>query len=123
MVTRSESIWIKLKTVRQHWGGKRMNVQRCPPALTELGSREMVEQIVSFHPFFEQVAPLAAVCSTTWNVLRLPLQDHAHNVRQHEEHRIAIWLNEWEMQQPALAIDYWWEVGAIGVRHVNDGRP
>ena len=93
-----------------------------PPALTALGSREVVEQIVSFHRFFEQAAPLAAVCSTTWNVLRLPLQDHAHNVRLYEEHRIASWLVEEEKQQLALAIDYWWEVGAIGVWHVNDGR-
>ena len=93
-----------------------------PSALAALSVLEVVEQIVSFHRFFEQAAPLAAVCTSTRNVLRIPLQEHSHNVRLYEEHQTAVWLDEVEQSQLAVAIDYWWGSGAIGVWHVNDGR-
>ena len=95
-----------------------------PPALVALGSPEVVEQIIAFLDFFEQAAPLAASCSVTWHVLRFPLQDHAHNVRQYQEHRNMIWLREVEIQQLALDLDpdYWLVADAVGVWHVNDGQ-
>ena len=95
-----------------------------PPALVALGSPEVVEQIIAFLDFFEQAAPLAASCSVTWHVLRFPLQDHAHNVRQYQEHQNMIWLREVEMQQLALDLDrdYWLVADAVGVWHVNDGQ-
>ena len=92
-----------------------------PSALAALSLLEVVEQILSFQRFFEQAAPLAAVCRSTRNVLRVPLQEHAHNVRLYEEHHTAVWLAEVQRTQLAVAKDYWWISDAIGVWHVNDG--
>ena len=95
-----------------------------PSAVVALGSPEVVEQIIAFLDFFEQAAPLAASCSATWHVLRFPLQNHAHNVRQHQEHRNMIRLREVEMQQLALELDHdhWLLADAVGVWHDNDGH-
>ena len=88
-----------------------------PPALTVLGSPEMVEHIISFLNFFEYVGPLAASCSITWNVLRLPQQDHAHNIRQFRERMNMVWY--WEAQMHLLGLDldrdYYWNSDAVGV--------
>ena len=65
-----------------------------PSACAALSVVEVVEQIVSFFPFFEQAAPLAGVCTSTKNVLWSPLQEHAHIVELCEEHENAVWLEQ-----------------------------
>ena len=87
-----------------------------PSALAALKVLGVVEQILSFFPFFEQAAPLAAVWRSTRKVVRTPLQEHAHNVRLYEEQ----WLAEVQRTQLAVARDYWWISDAVGVWHVND---
>ena len=67
-----------------------------PPALSVLGSLELVEQIISYLNFFEYAGPLAASCWTTWHILRIPLLDHAHSVNQFREHMTNIMY--WEAQ-------------------------
>ena len=101
--------------------GKQATHISMPSALVALSVVEVVEQIVSFFPFFEQAAPLAGVCISTRNVLCIPLQEHAHNVRLYDEHRTAVWLEQVQQTQLAVARDYWWISDAIGVWHVNDG--
>ena len=95
-----------------------------PSAIVALGSPEVVEEIIVFLDFFEQTVPLAASCSTTWYVFRLPLLDHAYNVRQYQEHQNMMWLREVEEQQHAVESDsdYWLVADAVGVWHFNDGQ-
>ena len=67
-----------------------------PPALSVLGSLELVEQIISYLNFFEYAGPLAASGWTTWHILRVPLLDHAHSLSQFREHMTNIMY--WEAQ-------------------------
>ena len=90
-------------------------------ACAALRVREVVEHIVSFFPFFEQAAPLAGVCTWTNNALWYPLQEHAYLVRLWEEHENAVWLEQVQQTELAVATEYWWISDAIGVWHVNDG--
>ena len=93
-------------------------------AVLALGSQEVIEEIVAFCDFFEQTVPLAASCSATWHVLRLPLQDHAHNIRQYRDHQNMNWLHEIEIQQRALESDpvFWLIADASRTWHFNDGQ-
>ena len=91
-----------------------------PSACAALCVEEVVEHIISFFPFFEQAAPLAGVCRSTKNVLWNPLQEHAHNVELCEEHDNAVWLEQVQQTQLAVATENWWISDAIGVWHVND---
>ena len=74
-----------------------------PVACAALRVLEVVEQIVSFFPLFEQAAPLAGVCTWTKIALWYPLQEHAYLVRLCEEHENAVWLEQiqyTELQEP-----------------------
>ena len=82
---------------------------------------EVVEEIVSFFPYFEEAAPLARACTSTKNVLWTPLQIHAHDVDLCEEHENAVWLEQVQQTALAVTLHYWWLSNAIGVWHVNDG--
>jgi len=92
-----------------------------PSACAALSVVEVVEEIVSFFPFFEQAAPLAGVCTSTKNVLWSPLQEHAHIVELCEEHENAVWLEQVQQTDLAVATEFGWIREAIGVWHVNDG--